>query len=52
MVDTNEEFIKEQYEHWRQPLELSVKSAEGGGELARIIVAHAKSKEVSRESVC
>jgi endonuclease/exonuclease/phosphatase family metal-dependent hydrolase len=45
-VDTNEELIKEYYEHYRPPLELSVKPAAGGDELARIIVAHAKSKGI------
>lgn len=46
LTDTNEELIKEQYEHYRPPLELSVKPADGGNELARIIVAHAKSKGI------
>lgn len=46
LIDTNEELIKEHYKHFRPPLELSVKSASGGDELARIIVAHAKSKGI------
>ncbi|MDJ0884068.1 MAG: hypothetical protein QNJ48_07895 [Desulfobacterales bacterium] len=46
LIDTNEELIKESYAHYRPPLELSVKSAAGGDELARIIVAHAKSKGI------
>ncbi|MFV2057628.1 MAG: endonuclease/exonuclease/phosphatase family protein [Thiohalomonadales bacterium] len=46
VVDTNEELVKEQYQHWRPPLELSVKPAAGGDEIARIIVAHAKSKGI------
>lgn len=46
LVDTNEELIKEHYIHWRPPLELSVKPAAGGNEVARIIVAHAKSKGI------
>ena len=45
-VDTNESLIKELYEHYRPPLELSVKSAADNNEIARIIVAHAKSKGI------
>ena len=46
LVDTTESMIKEYYEHYRPPLELSVRPAGGGDELARIIVAHAKSKGI------
>lgn len=46
LMDTNEELIKESYEHYRPPLELSVKPSGGGDELVRIIVAHAKSKGI------
>lgn len=46
LIDTNEELIKESYEHFRPPLELSVKPASGGDELACVIVAHAKSKGI------
>ena len=45
-ADTNEALVKELYEHYRPPLELSVKSAADGREVARIIVAHAKSKGI------
>ena len=46
LVDTTESLIKEHYKHYRPPLELSVRPAGGGSELARIIVAHAKSKGI------
>ena len=46
VVDTTDSLIKEQYRHYRPPLELSVKSSVGGAELARIIIAHAKSKGI------
>lgn len=46
LVDTTDSLIKEYYEHYRPPLELSVRPAAGGDELARIIVAHAKSKGI------
>jgi hypothetical protein len=45
-VDTNESLIKELYAHYRPPLELSVKPAGENNEIARIIVAHAKSKGI------
>lgn len=45
-ADTNEALVKELYEHYRPPLELSVKSVADGRELSRIIVAHAKSKGI------
>jgi predicted extracellular nuclease len=46
LVDTTESLIKEYYKHYRPPLELSVRPEGGGNELARIIVAHAKSKGI------
>ena len=47
LVDTTETLIKEQYKHYRPPLELSVQEpGDGGAELARIIVAHTKSKGI------
>lgn len=46
IADTNEESIKELYEHYRPPLELSVKSVSENSEIARIIVAHSKSKGI------
>jgi endonuclease/exonuclease/phosphatase family metal-dependent hydrolase len=46
IADTNESLVKEQYEHYRPPLELSVKSVADGAEVARMIVAHAKSKGI------
>lgn len=45
-VDTNETLVKELYEHYRPPLELSVESVADNQEIARIIVAHAKSKGI------
>ena len=46
LVDTAESLVKEYYKHYRPPLELSVRPAGGGDELARLIVAHAKSKGI------
>ena len=46
VADTNEALVKELYEHYRPPLELSVKSAADNEEIARIIVAHSKSKGI------
>lgn len=46
LVDTTESLIKEQYKHYRPPLELSLQPAGGGADLARIIVAHTKSKGI------
>ncbi len=47
LVDTLESLIKEQYAHYRPPLELSVRDpGVGGSERARIIVAHTKSKGI------
>jgi predicted extracellular nuclease len=45
-VDTNESLIKELYKHYRPPLEVSIKSAASNTEIARMIVAHAKSKGI------
>ena len=45
-ADTNEALAKELYEHYRPPLELSVKAVGDGRELTRIIIAHAKSKGI------
>lgn len=45
-MDTNESLIKELYEHYRPPLELSVKSIADNNEIDRIIVAHAKSRGI------
>lgn len=47
LVDTLDSLIKEHYKHYRPPLELSVRPpGTGGAELAKIIVAHAKSKGI------
>jgi predicted extracellular nuclease len=46
LLDTTDTLIKEHYEHYRAPLELSVRSADSGDELARIVIAHAKSKGI------
>lgn len=46
VADTNEALVKELYEHYRPPLELSVKSVADGKEVARMIVAHSKSKGI------
>lgn len=47
LVDTTDTLIKEQYKHYRPPLELSLQESGGGGaELARLIVVHAKSKGI------
>jgi hypothetical protein len=47
LVDTTESLIKEQYKHYRPPLELSVRKATGTNtELGRIIVVHTKSKAI------
>lgn len=45
-ADTNEALVKELFEHYRPPLELSVKSVADGKEVARMIVAHSKSKGI------
>lgn len=46
IVDTADSLIKEQYKHFRPPLELAIKPAAGGDEIARVIIAHAKSKGI------
>lgn len=47
LVDTTDSLIKEQYKHYRPPLELSLREpGVDGAEHARIIVAHAKSKGI------
>ncbi len=46
LVDTTESLIQEQYEHYRPPFEISVRTASGGDEVARCIIAHAKSKGI------
>jgi endonuclease/exonuclease/phosphatase family metal-dependent hydrolase len=46
LVDTTESLIQEQYEHYRPPFEISVRPASEGDELARIIIAHTKSKGI------
>jgi endonuclease/exonuclease/phosphatase family metal-dependent hydrolase len=46
MVDTTESLIQEQYEHYRPPFEISVRPASEGDEVARIIIAHTKSKGI------
>lgn len=46
LVDTVDTLIKEQYKHYRPPLELSLQDPAGNNELARVIVAHTKSKGI------
>ena len=46
LVDTTDSLIKEQFKHYRPPLELSVLKAGTKRERARIIVAHTKSKGI------
>ena len=47
LVDTTDSLVKEQYKHYRPPLELSLREPGGNGaERARIIVAHTKSKGI------
>ncbi|MEM7487424.1 MAG: endonuclease/exonuclease/phosphatase family protein [Bacteroidota bacterium] len=46
LADTLEKSIKEQYEHWRPPLELTVKDKSDQSKLFKMIVAHAKSKGI------
>jgi hypothetical protein len=45
LVDTTNRLIKEQYEHYRPPLELSVLTPDGQF-ISRVIVAHTKSKGI------
>lgn len=46
LVDTIESLIKEQYKHYRPPLEISIREPDGEKELGRVIVAHTKSKGI------
>ncbi|MGB0880539.1 MAG: endonuclease/exonuclease/phosphatase family protein [Polaribacter sp.] len=46
IVDTLEQNIKEQYKHWRPPLELTVKDKSSQAKLFKMIIAHAKSKGI------
>lgn len=47
LVDTMDTLIKEQYKHYRPPLELSLREpGVAGAELARLIVVHTKSKGI------
>jgi hypothetical protein len=45
LVDTTNRLIKEQYEHYRPPLELSLLTADGQF-ISRVIIAHTKSKGI------
>ncbi|MEE9372545.1 MAG: endonuclease/exonuclease/phosphatase family protein [Saprospiraceae bacterium] len=45
LVDTTNKLIKEQYKHYRPPLELTINDLDGN-ELSRAIVAHTKSKGI------
>ncbi len=46
IADTLEKSIKEQYEHWRPPLELTVTEKQNQEKLFKMIVVHAKSKGI------
>ncbi|WP_340202919.1 hypothetical protein [Ascidiimonas sp. W6] len=46
LVDTTNKLIKEQYKHFRPPLELSIKSNTSNLEFAKVIIAHTKSKGI------
>lgn len=47
LVDTTDTLVKEQFKHYRPPLELSLQGVgNGAGELARVIIAHTKSKGI------
>ena len=46
LVDTTDSLIKERYKHYRSPLELAVTKVGQNSEMARIIVAHTKSKAI------
>ncbi|MDH5381571.1 MAG: hypothetical protein OEW75_12000, partial [Cyclobacteriaceae bacterium] len=46
LVDTTDTLVKEQYKHYRPPLELSIEDAANGNEIGRVIVAHTKSKGI------
>jgi len=45
LVDTTNKLIKEQYKHYRPPLELTIKNLTGD-EFSKVIVAHTKSKGI------
>jgi endonuclease/exonuclease/phosphatase family metal-dependent hydrolase len=44
-VDTTNKLIKEQYQHYRPPLELTIDDT-NGDEITRVIIAHTKSKGI------
>lgn len=46
LVDTTDSLLKEQYRHYRPPFEISVSDPSTSAEIARIIVAHTKSKGI------
>ena len=46
LVDTTDSLVKEQYKHYRPPLELSILKAGTNNEIGRIIIAHTKSKGI------
>ena len=46
LADTLEKSIKEQYKHWRPPLELTIKEKQNQTKLFKMIIAHAKSKGI------
>jgi endonuclease/exonuclease/phosphatase family metal-dependent hydrolase len=46
LVDTTDRLIKEQYKHYRPPLELTFRAPGGDNDLARLILAHTKSKGI------
>lgn len=45
LVDTTNKLIKEQYQHYRPPLELTIRNLLGD-EISKVIVAHTKSKGI------
>ncbi len=45
LVDTTNKLIKEQYKHYRPPLELTIKNLTGD-EFTKVIIAHTKSKGI------
>lgn len=45
LVDTTNKLIKEQYKHFRPPLELTIKNL-AGDEFTKVIIAHTKSKGI------
>jgi endonuclease/exonuclease/phosphatase family metal-dependent hydrolase len=46
IADTLEKNIKEQYRHWRPPVELTIKNKADQKKLFKMIIAHAKSKGI------